>query len=57
MYPQKPLQYNRRFSPRLVGAVEVGVKGVLSLWCLFVLLLFGPFAGQRKRGLRAGVLL
>ena len=38
-------------------AVEVGVKGVLWLWCLFVLLLFGPFAGQRKRGPRAGVLL
>ena len=30
----------------------VGVRGVLSLWCLSALLLFKPFAGQRKRGLR-----
>ena len=33
-----------RFRPRHVGAV--GVKGVLSLWCLPALLLFGAFAGQ-----------
>ena len=57
LYPREPLHYNHRFSPSLVGAVEVGVKGVLSLWCLLMLLLLGPFAGQRKRGLRAGVLL
>ena len=28
---------------------------MLPLWCLSALLLFGPFAGQRKRGLRVGV--
>ena len=28
---------------------------MLSLRCLSALLLFGPFAGQRKRGLRVGV--
>ena len=33
----------------------VGVKGVLSLWCLSAMLLFGLFAGQRKRGLRVVV--
>ena len=33
----------------------VGVKGVLSLWCLSALLLFRPLAGQQKRGLRVGV--
>ena len=44
-YPRKPLHYNHRFCPRLVGAVAVGVKDVLSLWCLFMLLLCGPFAG------------
>ena len=33
----------------------MGVKDVLSLWCLSALL-FGPFAGQQKRGLRVGVL-
>ena len=32
----------------------LGVKGVLSLWCPSALLLFGTFAGQRKRGLRVG---
>ena len=31
------------------------MKGVQLLWCLSVLLLFGPFAGQRKGGLRVGV--
>ena len=32
------------------------MEGVLSLWFLSaLLLLFGPFAGQRKRGLRVGV--
>ena len=32
-----------------------GVKDVLPLWCLSAPLLFGPCAGQRKRGLRVGV--
>ena len=33
----------------------VGVRRAVALWCLSALLLFGPFAGQRKRGLRVGV--
>ena len=57
-YPRKALHCNRRFSPRLAGSAEVGVKGVVSLRCLSVLLLLvGPFASERKRGLRVGVLL
>ena len=46
-----------RFRPRFVGAQEVPGRGerVLSLWFLSALLLFGPFAGQRKRGIRVGV--
>ena len=45
-YPRKPLHYNHRFCPRLVGAVAVGVKDVLSLWYLLVLLLIRSIPGQ-----------
>ena len=47
-----------RFRPRLIGALEVPgrcERRAVALWCLSALLLFGPFAGQGKRGFRVGV--